>query len=161
MIDANKPGFTIPPVEKSIQVALPLEEAFNLFTTGLSSWWPLAIHAVRQDDDDVVSCKIEEHEGGRVYEIHKDGSEATWGTVLAWEPPQRFMMSWHPGRDENTAQELEVLFEAEGEGTRLELIHRGWEILGEEAEKTREGYITGWDDVLGHYLTQIESVAAS
>ncbi|MCH7664038.1 MAG: hypothetical protein IH859_09260 [Chloroflexi bacterium] len=70
------------------------------------------------------------------------------------------MMSWHPGRGEETAQELEILFEADGDSTRLELIHRDWKILGDKAAETREGYITGWDIVLGHYLTQIESVAA-
>ncbi|MBW8012110.1 MAG: hypothetical protein FVQ83_12865 [Chloroflexi bacterium] len=157
MIDANKPEVVLPPVEKSIQVSLPVDAAFKLFTQGLSTWWPLASHSVGLDK--VESCIVEEHEGGRVYEIQKDGSEAPWGTVLAWEPPHRFMMSWHPGRDENTAQELEVLFDAEGEGTRIELIHRGWETLGDKAKETREGYITGWDTVLGNYVTQMKAIA--
>jgi uncharacterized protein YndB with AHSA1/START domain len=159
MIDANKPESVIPPVEKSIQVALPLEEAFNLFTRGLTTWWPLASHSVGEDD--AVSCHVEEHEGGRVYEVNKDGTEAPWGTVLTWEPPHRFMMTWHPGYDSNMATELEVLFESEGEGTRLDLIHRNWENLAERAKETREGYLTGWDFVLGQYLTQIKTVAAN
>ncbi len=159
MIDANKPESVLPPVEKSIQVSLPVEAAFNLFTQGITTWWPLATKSVGQAEAE--SCHVEGHEGGRVYEIQKDGSEAPWGTVLAWEPPHRFMMSWHPGRDENTAQELEVRFETEGEGTRLELIHRGWEILGDKAKETREGYASGWDNVLGHYLTQMKAVAAN
>lgn len=159
MIEANKPESVLPPVEKSLQVSLPVKAAFNLFTHGLTTWWPLATHSTGQAEAE--SCHVEEHEGGRVYEIQKDGTEAPWGTVLAWEPPHRFMMSWHPGRDENTAQELEVRFETEGEGTRLELIHRGWEILGDEAKVTREGYVSGWDIVLGHYLTQMKVVAAN
>jgi len=158
MIDANKPASVIPSVEKSILVALPLEAAFKLFTQGLTTWWPLATHSVGAAD--AVSCHIEEHEGGRVYEVDKDGIESPWGVVLAWEPPHRFMMSWRPGRGEDTAQELEVLFEAEGDGARLKVIHRNWEILGEKATETRAGYITGWDIVLGHYTTQIETVAA-
>ena len=96
-----------------------------------------------------------------MYEIQKDGTEAPWGTVLVWEPPHRFMMSWHPGRDENTAQELEVRFKSEGEGTRLELIHRGWEILGDMAEETRIGYDSGWDNVLEHYLTRMKALIAN
>ena len=148
MIDANKPASVLPPVEKSIQVALPVEAAFNLFTQGFTTWWPLAAFSVGAAD--AVSCHIEEHEGGRVYEIDKDGTESPWGVVLAWEPPHRFMMSWHPGREEDTAQELEVLFEAEGDGTRLEVSHRGWEVLGEKGAEFREGYVTGWEIVLGH-----------
>lgn len=136
-----------------------MDAAFNLFTKGMSSWWPLISHSVGEAE--TVSVHIEEHEGGRVYEIQKDGSEAPWGTVLAWEPPHRFMMTWYPGRDENTAQELEVLFEIEGEGTRVELIHRGWEALGEKGKETRAGYVTGWDTVLGHYLTEMKTVTAN
>lgn len=159
MIDVNKAEDLIPPVEKSLRVSLPVEAAFKLFTQGLSTWWPMVTHSVGLADTE--SCHVEEHEGGRVYEIQKDGTEAPWGTVLAWEPPHRFMMSWHPGRDESTAQELEVLFETEGEGTRVELIHRGWEALGERAKETREGYVSGWDDVLGHYLTELKTVPAN
>ena len=159
MIESNKPESVLPPVEKSLQVSLPVEAAFNLFTQGITTWWPLATHSVGLAEAE--SCHVEEHEGGRVYEIKKDGTEAPWGTVLAWEPPHRFMMSWHPGRDENTAQELEVRFETEGEGTRLELIHRGWEIFGDKAKETREGYVSGWDIVLGHYLTQMKAVSAT
>ena len=50
MIDANKPATVIPPVEKSIQVALPVEAAFKLFTQGLSTWWPLAAFSVGGGD---------------------------------------------------------------------------------------------------------------
>ncbi len=158
-MDAKKAESALPPVEKSLLVSLPVEAAFNLFTRDLTTWWPLATHSVSQAE--AVSCHVEEHEGGRVYEIQEDGAEAPWGTVLAWEPPHRFMMSWHPGFDENAALELEVRFETEGEGTRLELIHRGWELLGEGAKETREGYVSGWDMVLGHYVTQMKSVAAN
>lgn len=159
MMDANKPESKLSPVEKSIQVTLPLEAAFNLFTAGISSWWPLASHSVGEED--TLSCHIEEHQGGRIYEVNKDGSESTWGTVLAWEPPKRFMMSWHPGYESEKATEVEVLFESEGAGTRLVLIHRNWEMLGERAEKTRASYLTGWDLVLGRYLTEMEAVTAN
>lgn len=158
MIDAKNPESVLPPVEKSLQVSLPVEAAFKLFTQGLTTWWPLGTHSVGEAE--TVSCHIEEHVGGRVYEIQKDGSEALWGTILAWEPPDRFKMTWHPGRDESTAQEIEVRFKKEGEGTRLELTHRGWEILGDKAKETRAGYVSGWDKVLGDYLIRVKAAAA-
>jgi hypothetical protein len=60
--------------------------------------------------------------------------------------------SWHPGRDPDTAQEVEVRFEPAEGGTRVELIHRGWEVLGPEAEQLREDYEGGWERVLKHYV---------
>lgn len=157
MNDTNDPESILAPVEKSIVVPLSIDGAFELFTKGLASWWPLMTHSVGQEN--AATCKIEEFEGGRVFEINKDGSEAPWGKILAWNPPSDFTMTWHPGRDEKTAQRIEVLFHTEGEDTRLELIHYDWELLGDKAEESRNGYDTGWDFVLGKYVSQIEIAA--
>jgi uncharacterized protein YndB with AHSA1/START domain len=67
--------------------------------------------------------------------------------VLSWEPPRRFVLSWHPGREPETAQEVEVRFVAVPTGTRVELEHRGWQALGEAAAATRERYAGGWEHV--------------
>ena len=73
---------------------------------------------------------------------------------MEWEPPTRFVMSWHPGRDEEGAQRLEVTFHAEGDGTRLEIVHSGWEKLGDEEriDAALAGYDEGWDMVLVRYV---------
>lgn len=49
--------------------------------------------------------------------------------------------------------EVEVRFEPDGDGTRVELEHRGWEHYGDEAEQAMAGYEGGWDVVLGRYLS--------
>ena len=158
MIDTNNAEGILAPVKKSIIVPLSVEDAYKLFTTGLASWWPLITHSVGEED--TTTCKVEEFEGGKIYETNKDGSEAPWGKVLVWEPPTKFSMTWHPGRDEKTAQRVEVMFEEEGKGTRLELIHHDWELLGDKAEITRNGYDSGWDIVLGKYVSQSEIIRA-
>ena len=61
-------------------------------------------------------------------------------------------MSWYPGHDASRATELEVRFAAEGDGTRVELDHRGWEIHAEQAVETRDAYDGGWVTVLEHYV---------
>ena len=62
-------------------------------------------------------------------------------------------MSWYPGHDDSQATELEVRFSAEGAATRVDLEHRGWEILGARAPEARTSYDGGWTTVLGHYST--------
>jgi hypothetical protein len=147
---AQTPVGLLAPIKKSIAVSIPVEEAFRLFTEEIHTWWPLASHSVGEERAE--SCVLEGKPGGRFYEVMDDGSEADWGVVLVWEPPRRFVTTWHPGRERATAQKLEVVFTAEGEGTRLELIHSNWELLGERADETRQGYVKGWDYVLGLYI---------
>jgi hypothetical protein len=130
------------PLVKSITVRRPPAEAFEIFTAKLASWWPFDRFSIHQAE--TATCVIEPRVGGRIFETARSGAEATWGSVLAWEPPGRFVMTWHPGREADTAQEVEVRFVAVPEGTRVELEHRGWAKLGADAEKTRGSYEGGW-----------------
>jgi hypothetical protein len=45
-----------------------------------------------------------------------------------------------------------VRFVAEGDGTRVELEHRGWERYGDDAAETCSSYNSGWDVVLKPFL---------
>ncbi|MCG8461356.1 MAG: SRPBCC domain-containing protein, partial [Holophagales bacterium] len=94
-----------------------------------------------------VSCELEGEVGGKIRERVAGGGEHVWGTVRVWEPPARLVFSWHPGRSPRQETEVEVRFSAEGEGTRVELEHRGWEVLGAAAGEARGGYETGWEEV--------------
>jgi uncharacterized protein YndB with AHSA1/START domain len=123
-------------------------EAFEIFTARMASWWPLARYSIHEEE--TASCGIEPRVGGEIYEVAKDGSRARWGQVLSWEPPSRFVMSWHPGRAPETAQKVEVRFVGVPEGTRVELEHSDWTKLGEGAEETRTGYAGGWAVVFDH-----------
>lgn len=137
-------------VVKSRTIALPTAEAFDLFTRRIGEWWPVASHSI--SGDDVAALRFEPRVGGRVVEIAKDGAEWSWGDVLAWNPPNRFVISWHPTREPQAASTLEVRFSATADGgTELHLEHRGWEEFGEEAETLRERYEPGWDLVLRGY----------
>jgi uncharacterized protein YndB with AHSA1/START domain len=138
------------PLRKSLAVGLPPGQAFELFTAGLGRWWPLRTHSVFQER--AATCGLEPRVGGALFEQRDDGARSLWGTVLVWEPPRRFVVSWHPGREAETAQELEVRFLPEGAGTRVELEHRGWQRLGAAASESRAGYDQGWDGVLARYV---------
>jgi hypothetical protein len=140
----------IEPVEKQIKVGLNQEAAFRLFTEGLNKWWPLATHSVGEEQAE--TCVFEGHVGGRIYETMKDSSQAEWGKVLVWKPFEKVVFTWYPGRTSDTAQEVTVTFREISGGTQVELVHAGWEMLGEKAQSGREGYDFGWDFVLANYI---------
>jgi uncharacterized protein YndB with AHSA1/START domain len=144
----------IEPIRKSISVKAPVERAFATFTDGITQWWPLDTHSVGAGRDGVRAeeAAFEGRVGGRLYERMSDGQEASWGEVVAWEPPNRIVLTWHPGyEDPSKSTEIEVRFTPEGDGTRVELEHRGWERLGERAVEAQAGYSGGWEAVLRMY----------
>lgn len=143
----------VAPVTKSVHVACDIERAFSVFTTEIGTWWPLDTHAIHAGA--VREVVWEEREGGEVYEISHGAEKAHWATVLAWEPPARAVIAWHVNPDAPAATEVEVRFAPEGDGTRVELEHRGWERLGEQAPSVRGAYDGGWDVVLGKYVAHL------
>ena len=138
----------IQPVVASVEVGLPVEEAFRHFTEQMHEWWPVSAHSIGEDK--VSTVVFEPQAGGRVFESWHDGSEADWADILEWEPPHRFRLAWHPN-DSGLSTDVEVSFTTTQAGTRVELVHRGWEILGSDALRARESYTGGWVGVLDRF----------
>jgi uncharacterized protein YndB with AHSA1/START domain len=136
-------------VRKSVIVNCRPEDAFELFTAGLAGWWPFESHSTSDERPEAVV--FEPREGGRVYDRLASGQENEWATVTAWEPPSRLAVDWHVTAGTPSTQ-LEVRFTAEGDGTRVDLIHGGWERYGDEAAESFGSYNGGWDKVLGRYV---------
>jgi uncharacterized protein YndB with AHSA1/START domain len=127
-------------VRKSIVVNTPQEHAFRTFTDHVHTWWPVGHHIGGKEPYQVI---IEPKTGGRWFERADDGSECNWGRVLAWEPPQRVLLSWDINADwkyqPGLGSEVEVVFHREGpEKTRVVLEHRKLEVFGEKAEQIRQ-----------------------
>jgi len=151
---------TIAPVKKSVRVAASQARAFEVFTSGIDRWWPKKAHVGATTPKSVT---IETRLGGRWYELGADGEETVVGRVLAWEPPHRFVVSWdidcHWQPDREVGTEVEVRFIADGaDATRVELEHRGFERMGEEAGASlRKDVDGGWPGMLDHFKTEVES----
>ena len=79
-------------VRKAITVRCSVEHAFRTFTEGIDSWWPLATHSLGEAR--ATRAVLEPRAGGRLYEVWDDGSVHAWGTIVAWEPPNRLAVSW-------------------------------------------------------------------
>lgn len=146
---------TVPPVARTVTVSRPVEEAFRIFTEEFGSWWPLdaysRAYAERDDGVKAETVVIEGRIGGRIYEVMSDGTEASWGEVVVWEPPHRVVLSWKPNPRPTPPTEVEVIFTATDTGTRVDVEHRGWERLGDVAGQTRKDYSDGWPRVLARF----------
>ena len=147
------------PIVKVVLVSAGQAEAFERFTAGMSAWWPLVTHSVWGSAAETV--RFESGVGGRIVEVHEDGRESVWGSVELWDPPSRLGFTWHPGRQADTAQRIDVEFAAESGGTRVRLVHGGWETLRDDAAGTRTSYDSGWELVLGRFTGAVESAPSS
>jgi hypothetical protein len=119
-----------PPLRQSVHVDCPIEDAFRLFVDGFAEWWPLAAYSI--SGEQAASCAIEPWEGGRIFERDRSGEEREWGSVTAWDRPRRLEFSWHPEAQPVGEQTVEIEFAVEADGTRVTLIHHGWDSAGVE-----------------------------
>ena len=131
----------------------------------MTDWWPLATHAIGEKP--ARAQILEKHTGGRWYDVDMNGKETDIGSVLAYEPPSRLLLSWKISCiftiDPSTTTEIEVRFIAETpERTRIELEHRGFEIYGEGADEAVKLYESegAWTFVMGCYEKHMGSGTA-
>ena len=148
-------------VRKVITVKAPLEVAWRVFTEQMGRWWPLAIYKIGKAN--AVDAVIEPRLGGRWYERGGDGSTCDWGSVLAWEPPGRLVLSWDITAnwqyDPDLKTEIEVRFIAEGtNATRVELEHRKLDRYGSRRDEMRRIFETEGD--WGRLLASFAQAAA-
>ena len=136
-------------IRKSITVARPPEVSFKVFCGEMSQWWPGGFGG--KDSKPFIEPKA----GGRFYERKPDGTDLEIGRVTQYQPPSIVAFTWRaPSWDIETR--VEVRFFAEGAGTRVELEHSGWE-ADAKTRDARKSYDSGWDFVLGHYLSHFEN----
>ena len=141
----------IEPVRKSFEVELPLLEAFQLFTSDIAVWWPATHHIGPSPFIEIV---VEPRVGGGWFEVDQDGTTCQWGSILAWEPPDKLVLTWDLQSDWkfdpdlSKSSEVEVRFVPMGDSaTLVEFEHRYLE-RHYEGEKIAVGVNSGWDVVL-------------
>jgi uncharacterized protein YndB with AHSA1/START domain len=146
---------TIESIRRHVVVPTSQERAFDLFTARMTSWWPPAHHIGSAPIEEIV---VEPERGGRWYTRHTDGTETYTGVVVAWDPPERFVVTWQIGADwkyhAGLVTTVELRFLADGpDRTRVELEHRDLEAFGPEAEHMREVFSApgAWDATLEAY----------
>jgi hypothetical protein len=141
------PEAGLEPISLSIDLDTTPADAYRRFTEGFGEWWPVLTHSLSRDAS--TRCALEARPGGRLYEVAPDGSEHLWGRVAEASAGTGLRFSWHPGREAESAQWVEVAFEPVGQGCRATLTHGGWERLGEIGPLLRREYVPGWQHVFG------------
>jgi uncharacterized protein YndB with AHSA1/START domain len=133
-------------IRHQIEVEVPIDRAFAVF--------------VEQWDE------IKPHE---LYDRFEDGSRVRWSRVLAFEPPDRFVISWDLSpqwqieTDPTRTSEVEVTFTAIGDHrTRVDLEHRHLDRHGPGWEGVREGVDApdGWPLYLQRYAAASDARAS-
>lgn len=138
-------------IHKSVIVRRPVAEAFRVFTEEIGNWWPLDRFSYGGDRRHLLI--LEGRPGGRFYERFRDGEEHEIGRVVAYEPPARVVFTWNEAGWE-APTEVEVRFTAEGDGTRVELLHRGWERIGADGTRIGHMFDRGWQEILALYAAR-------
>lgn len=142
------------PIRKSVHVKAAPPRAFEIFTAGASRWW-LKTHTINPTKSPQKDVVIEPRAGGRWFERGEDGSECSWGQVLAWEPPSRLLLAWQINADFTydpaLITEVEVRFTPDGTGTLVELEHRLLERMGERGIGMRDAFTRGWGLLLDSF----------
>ena len=150
---------TASPVRRTVIVPLPAERAFYTFVNHMGLWWPRQNTFGKEKYHTVL---VEPVVGGRWYERSADGEETAWGTVLAYEPPHRIILTWQitaqgtPEADPARASEIEIRFmPLKPSSTSVELEHREFGRHGDEDGAIwREGMESedaGWTNLLKHF----------
>jgi uncharacterized protein YndB with AHSA1/START domain len=149
----------IAPVRKTVRVNAPIARAFDVFTSGLSRWWP---HDHSVGKKPIQKVLMEPRLGGRWLEISQDGTETIVATIILWEPPHRVVMVWQVNAqwkpDATMKSEVDVRFTADGpDATVLELVHHKFETMGAEAGASmRNDVDRGWPGLIERYAREAE-----
>lgn len=128
----------------SVFVAVAPADAFDVFTQETDLWWRRGFK-YRLAGRRPGTVYFEPGVGGRLLESFETESGTRvyeTGVVTVWDPPSRLVVKWRNSNfSPGESTELEVLFEAWGQGTRVTVQHRGWSALrtGHPARHGLEG----------------------
>jgi uncharacterized protein YndB with AHSA1/START domain len=144
-------------IRTQIVVEAPIERAFQVFTDDFGRFKPPEHNLLSVE---IAETVFEPQVGGHLYDRGVDGSECRWARVLAYEPPDRVVISWDISphwqieADPSKTSEVEVRFISESpDRTRVELEHRNLDRHGDGWEGVREGVAGdgGWPTYLSRY----------
>ena len=145
-------------VEIQLNVPLPPQQAFAVFSEQMDTWWPrrgVFPYSFAPESTQPLHIRFEAGLGGRYYETFADGSEYVIGRTTAWEPPARLAYTWRdpvwPG--ETT---IELRFSAREEGTVVDYRQSGFAAAG--VPDLAAYYQIGCEQTLAAYIAHCRAI---
>ena len=148
-------------VRHEVVVDAPVERAFSVFVNDIGSFKPREHNLLAVD---IAETIFEPRVGGHVYDRGVDGSECRWARVLAFDPPERLVISWDINQrwqieaDPDKTSEVEIKFIVETpDRTRVVLEHRNLDRHLDGWQAVRDGIDSdaGWPLYLRRYADLI------
>ena len=147
---------TIAPIRVAVTVAVSPERAWEVFTAQMADWWPLHTHSIAAFEGSVPDrLVVEPGVGGEIYE-QTGGVRRHWARFDSWQPPRRLSYTWRVN-PENPPTNVAVTFDPVEGGTRVEIVHSGWEAYA-DAGVTRASYGSagGWELVAASFASALD-----
>jgi uncharacterized protein YndB with AHSA1/START domain len=111
----------------------------------MGEWWPLDLASYGGDRASEIF--LEPRIGGRFFERFIDGDELQVGTVTACQPPRLISFTWATS-DWLGETVVDVRFNPQADGTRVDLSHHGFERIGPVGPDVAAKFRGGWPGVL-------------
>lgn len=128
-----------------VTVACDQTAAFELFTTGMGTWWD-PDHS--SDATTFSGIDLEPRVGGVVSMRYGARSEE-FGRVLLWQPPEAYSQSFWLAMSPEHPSRIDASFDGVDSVCTVRLRHGGWTEVNSDA---RDHY-RDWPHLLGRFAT--------
>jgi uncharacterized protein YndB with AHSA1/START domain len=144
-------------VERTITIAASPERVWQAWVEEMNNWWTRPYY---NDHERVTGLYLEPRLGGRYIEKWgDDGAGFLIGHVVEWLPPFRLAYTWSERNWGGITTLVQIELRPEGAGTRLSIVHDGFERLP-DSEQQHAGYDYGQGDLLGKFKAYIEKTGS-
>ncbi len=121
-------------IRATIHVETSPADAFVAFTRDIDRWWQrgprFRVGAGKEGAEKRFLSGTMRLDGRALVEEYPDGTSFELGKVSVWEPGVRLVVGWRiPSFAPGEMTEVEVTFAAQGSGTEVVLVHRGWSTI--------------------------------
>ncbi|MEM7413408.1 MAG: SRPBCC domain-containing protein [Myxococcota bacterium] len=151
-------GASTDAVEVSTTLAVAPDLAFRLFTEEVDLWWKGGPR-FRWYPERGGTLRFEPGVGGRFLEDYGDDAFEV-GRVRVWEPATRLVFDFRARNfspDQST--EVDVTFEAVGEGCRVTVVHSGWDAIAADHPARHGMDAASFDAMMGLWWADLLNAA--
>ena len=139
-------------ISQSIDVHLPTDAAFRVFTERVDLWWPRN-HRMSGTPDGRM--ELSPPPNGELVEHAPDGRRLSYGAVQEWHPGERLVLSFFLGSGAAHPTEVTVHFRPLNEATRVTIEHRAGALSEEAFEGIADRFVSNWSVISQGYASYV------